>query len=181
MNTKALLLALITVIIWGSSFAAISSSLRGDYSPGHLVLFRFIIASLLFALIAMWPGVKFQLPKKEDILSILLLGWIGISVYHICVTFGQMSISAGTAGMLIGSAPIITTIMAVFILKEHLGTIGWLGLGFGFIGIILIALGTGDSSFHISPGVFLVLLAAVATSIFFVYQKPYIKNTTQSN
>ena len=175
LNTKALILATITVIIWGSTFAAISSSLRGGYSAGHLVLLRFIIASLIFVVIALWPGVKFQIPKKEDALKIFILGWIGISVYHICATFGQLTVSAGTAGLLIGAAPIFTTIFAVVVLKERLGDIGWIGLGLGFMGIIMIALGTGGSSFDISPGVILFLISALATSIFFVYQKPLFK------
>ncbi|WP_313893142.1 DMT family transporter [Psychrobacillus sp.] len=175
MNTKAFILASMTVLIWGSSFAAIGASLKGGYSAGHLVLIRFIIASLIFVVIALWPGVKFRLPKKEDIFNILLLGWVGISVYHICITFGQLAISAGTAGMLIGSAPIFTTIIAVIVLKENLGTTGWLGLAVGFTGILLIALGTGSSAFSISPGVFLVFISAIATSIFFVYQKPLFK------
>ena len=175
MNTKAFFLAIMTVAIWGSSFAAISASLNGGFPPGHLSLYRFLIASLIFAVVAFWPGSKFKLPEKSDIWKILILGWIGISLYHVCVTFGQMTISAGTAGMLIGSAPIVTTVMAVVILNERLGKVGWVGLGFGFVGIILIALGTGDSSFDISPGVFLVLTAAIATSIFFVYQKPLFK------
>lgn len=178
LNTKALFLAIMTVFIWGSSFAAISASLQGGYSAGHLVLFRFIIASVIFFIIAICPGVTFRLPKKEDILKILFLGLIGISVYHICVTFGQLTISAGTAGMLIGAAPIFTTIMAVIVLKERLGTVGWLGLGFGFIGILLIALGTGDSPFNISLGAFLVILAAIATAIFFVFQKPLLLQYT---
>lgn len=175
MNSKALILASISVIIWGSTFAAISASLQGGYSAGHLVLLRFTIASVIFGIIAMLPGVKFKLPEKRDALKIMLLGFIGISVYHICATFGQLTVSAGTAGMLIGSTPIFTTIIAVVVLKERLGNIGWVGLGLGFIGILMIALGTGGSSFGISPGVILFLISALATSIFFVYQKPLFK------
>jgi len=168
-------MASITVIIWGSTFAAISASLRGGYSAGHLVLLRFMVASIIFGGIALWPGVKFQLPKKEDALKIILLGLIGISVYHICATFGQLSVTAGTAGMLVGSTPIFTTIIAVIILKERLGTFGWIGLGIGFVGIVMIALGTGSTSLGISPGVITLVIAAIATSIFFVYQKPFFK------
>lgn len=175
MNTKALILALFSVSIWGSSFAAISASLQGGYTAGNLILVRFLIASIIFLVIAVWPGVKFQLPQKEDIFKIVILSFIGISIYHVCVTFGQLSISAGTAGMLIGSAPIFTTIIAIIVLKERLGKIGWFGLAFGFLGILLIAIGTGGSSLGISPGVFLVLIAAFSTAIFFVYQKPLFK------
>lgn len=169
------MLGLLTVLIWGSTFAANSFSLRGGYSAGHLILFRFIIASIIFGIIAFIPKLKFRLPEKRDIWKIALLGWVGISGYHICATFGQLTISAGTAGMLIGSGPIFTTIFAILILKERLSKVGWVGLAFGFIGISLIALGSGDTTFGIAPGVFLTILAAIATSIFFVYQKPLFK------
>ncbi|ALC86842.1 hypothetical protein AM499_14180 [Bacillus sp. FJAT-22090] len=178
MNKKAFLLAIFTVFIWSSSFASISASLQGGYSAGHLILFRFIIASFIFVILAFIPQMRFSLPKKEDILPIFALGWIGISIYHVCVTFGQLTITAGTAGMLIGSAPIFTTIIAVVVLKERIGTFGWIGLGFGFSGITIIGLGTGESSFDISPGVFLVIIAALATSIFFVFQKSLLTKYT---
>ncbi|MBU8905797.1 DMT family transporter [Desertibacillus haloalkaliphilus] len=173
MNKKAFFLALITVIIWGSTFAAIRASLHGGYEPGHLVLVRFLVASLsIFIIYALWPGVKMRLPRKEDALRILILSFIGISVYHFGVTFGEMTVSAGTAGMIIGSSPIFTAIIAVFILKERLGFYGWIGLALGFIGIILVTLGTSGASLSLSGGALLVLLAAFATSVFFVFQKP---------
>ncbi|MBS4201091.1 DMT family transporter [Bacillus sp. FJAT-49732] len=175
MNAKALLMAAITVMIWGSTFAGIRVSLNGGYSPGHLILVRYLIGSALFIIYALWPGVKFQLPQKKDLLKILFLGWIGISIYHIGVTFGEQTISAGTAGMLVGAAPIFTAIIASIVLKEELGLYGWLGLSIGFIGIILITLGTAGSSFTISEGAIFVLISALATSIFFVFQKPFFK------
>ena len=178
MHIKALLLGLLTVLIWGSTFAAISFSLQGGFSAGHLLLFRFVVASIIFVIIALIPSQKFRLPDKQDIWKIALLGVIGISGYHICATFGQLTISAGTSGMLIGSGPIFTTIFAILILKERLSIAGWIGLAFGFVGISLIAFGSGDTAFGVAPGVFLTILAAIATSIFFVYQKPLFKKYT---
>lgn len=135
MNAKAFSLALFSVVIWGSSFAAIRVGLQGGYDTGQNVLVRFLIASSLFLVYALWPGVKFQLPHKGDLLRLLFLGWIGISVYHIFVTFGMETISAGTAGMLVGSGPIFTALIAAVVLKERLTRIGWLGMAIGFIGI----------------------------------------------
>jgi drug/metabolite transporter (DMT)-like permease len=175
MNFKSFTFALITIIIWGSTFAAIRASLHGGYSPGHLVLVRYLIASALFLIYALWPTVKFRLPYKKDLIKIFILSWIGISVYHIGVTFGEETVTAGTAGMLIGAAPVFTAIIAVIILKEQLGLFGWLGLIVGFTGIILITLGTSGASFTISLGAFMILTAALATSIFFVFQKSLFK------
>ncbi len=177
MNSKALILALITVIIWGSTFAAISVSLKGGYSAGHLILVRFVIASIIFIIIALIPRLKFRLPEKEDFAKIFFLGVLGISGYHLCNTFGQVTVNPGTAGLLIGSSPIFTTLFAMWFLKERLGKVGWMGLGFGLLGITIISVGSGDS-FGISPGVILILSAAVATSLFFVFQKPLFQKYT---
>ena len=171
MNKKAFLMAMITVIIWGSAFAAIRASLQGGYSSGHLVLFRYLIASFSFVLYALIPGVKFRLPAKQDWIRLLLLGWIGISTYHIGVTFGSQTVSAGTAAMLIASSPIFTTIIAIFVLKERLERMGWIGLFIGFAGIAIITIGS-NNTMTFSPGIIFVLVAALATSVFFVLQKP---------
>ncbi|GHH97743.1 DMT family transporter [Neobacillus kokaensis] len=178
MNTKAFILAFITVMIWGSSFPAIQAGLHGGYSPGHLVLIRYLIASALFAIYALWPGVKFRLPRKQDILKIAALGWVGISIYHICVTFGQQTVSAGTAAMIVASTPIFSALIAVFILKERLGLFGWVGLALGFSGIAIITLGTSEASIQNMKGVFLLLIAAFATSMLFAFQKPLLSRYT---
>ncbi|MFS0576610.1 DMT family transporter [Sporosarcina sp. 179-K 3D1 HS] len=172
MNKKAFGLALFSVIVWGSAFAAIRASLLGGYSPGHLVLFRFLIASSIFIIYALWPGTSFRLPRKEDIGKILLLGWIGISVYQLGITFGEETVSASTAGMMIASAPIFTALIAIFALKERLSAFGWVGLLVGMLGTFLIMLGSGEMSFAGSKGIVYILIAVLATSAFFVYQKP---------
>lgn len=77
--------------------------------------------------------------------------------------------------MLIGSAPIFTSLIAVVGLKERLSLFGWIGLFIGFIGIFIITLGTSGSTFTISKGSLLILNSSIATSIFFVFQKPLLQ------
>ncbi|MFD2131373.1 DMT family transporter [Pseudogracilibacillus auburnensis] len=172
MNKKIFIIAIITVIGWASGFAGIRASLLGGFSAGHLVLYRFLIASLIFLLYAIYPRSNFKLPKKKDFLLIFSLGIIGITFYHLGVTFGQETVSAGTASMIVGSAPIFTTLIAIFILKEKMEWFGWVGLGAGFIGICLITLGSTGATFTLSKGLLLVFFATISTSFFFVYQKP---------
>lgn len=143
----------------------------GGYSAGHLILIRYLIASALFVIYACWPGVHFRLPKLKDLFKIIILGLIGISIYHLGVTFGERTVSAGTAGMLIGSGPIFTALLAVIVLKEKLGKWGWAGLAIGFVGIFIITLGSSNHSFTISKEAIFILIAALATSVMFVYQK----------
>lgn len=174
MNKKAFWMAALTIIIWSSGFAGVRASILGGYTPAHLVLLRFLIASGLFLLYAFWPGVHMKLPERKDIPRIIFLGLMGISVYHIGFTFGVQTVSAGTASMIIGSAPIFTSIIAIIVLKERMDLFGWIGLGIGFIGIIFITLGTSEASFTISKGTLYILISTIATSIFFVFQKPLL-------
>lgn len=174
MNKKAFILAALTIIIWGTSFVAIRASLLGGYTPGHLVLARFLIASSLFIVYAVWPGTKFRLPAAGDLLKIALLGFVGITVYHVGVTYGEQTVTAGTAGMFIASAPIFTALIAVVFLKERLTAFGWAGMGIGLLGVLLITLGSEGSSFSISSGALFILTAALAASVFFVFQKPLL-------
>jgi drug/metabolite transporter (DMT)-like permease len=161
----------ITLVFWSSAFAGIREGLIGGYSPGHLVLLRFLSASVVFILYALWPKSKIRLPKKKDILPIVILGWIGISIYHISLTYGERTVAAGTASLLIAAAPAFTALIAAFVLKERLRVVGWIGMAIGFLGIALITFGT-NGSFGVSPNALLVLVSAIATSIFFVYEKP---------
>ena len=175
MNRKSFLLAIFTVILWASTFTAISIGLDGGYSSGHILLMRFLVASTVFVIYAFVRRSNFRLPDKEDILRILFLAFMGINVYHFGITFGEQTVSAGTASMFIGSAPIFTALISVIFLKERFSKTGWLGLFIGFIGVFLITLGTaGTGGFDISPGALLILIGVIGTSFFFVFQKPLL-------
>ncbi|MGM8211249.1 DMT family transporter [Virgibacillus sp. W0430] len=172
MDRRTFTIALLTIIVWSSGFAGIRASILGGFSSGHLVLLRFLVASAVFLLYALLTKNRFRLPHKKDLLHIFILGIIGITFYHVLVTFGQQTVSAGTTSMIIGSAPIFTTLIAVFILKERMELFAWIGLGIGFVGIFLITLGTTGTEFTVSKGIYLVILAAISASFFFVFQKP---------
>lgn len=171
MNKRAFTLAFITVTFWGAGFAAIRAGLLGGYTAGHLMVYRYLIASFLFLLYALYPKSNFKLPQKNDVLLIFVLGIVGIFFYHFGVTYGQLTISAGTTSMIVGSAPIFTTLIAVFILKERMEWYGWVGLAVGFIGVTLITFGSSGATFSFSTGLFLVFFATISTSFFFVFQK----------
>src|SRR5699024_6895046 len=108
MNRKAFLLGLFTVTVWGSGFAAIRAGFSGVFTARALMVYRYFIACCIFLLYALFTKSKFRLPDKKDLLPIFILGVIGISFYQFGVTFGQLTISAGTTTMIVGSAPRFT-------------------------------------------------------------------------
>ena len=178
MNTSAdnrtLAALAVALILWSSAFAAIRAALVG-YGPGELALLRFLTASAVLAIYAIIR--RMRMPKVRDLPLITLLGLVGITGYHLSLNVGEMTVTAGSASMLIGSAPIFTALLAHLFLKERFRVIGWGGVIISFSGVALIAFGEGGGV-HLETGALLVLLAAVLTSIYSVLQKRFIGRYT---
>ncbi len=165
----------VTMIIWASSFAGIRAGLE-SFSPGALVVFRFLVAS---AVLLAWVLLRehIRLPRRADLPLIILGGLIGITVYHLSLARGELTVTAASASFIIGAVPIFTAILAVTALKERLSLRQWLGIGASFFGIGLIALGEGGH-LEIESGALIILLAAASTSVYFIIQKRLLKYYT---
>lgn len=161
----------VTLVFWASAFAGIGAGLKA-YAPKYLILFRFLVASMVLAGYALLT--RMRLPEKRDLPAILFLGFLGITVYHIALVYGQVTVTAGAASLLIASGPIFTALLAKVFLGEHLRVWGWLGILLSLLGVVLIALGEGKGV-RFDPGAFLILLSAFSTSLYFVFQKPLLK------
>jgi drug/metabolite transporter (DMT)-like permease len=156
----------VLLLLWSSAFAAIRVGLSA-YGPGELALLRFLTASCVLGLVA--GARRIRLPRGRDVPVLLLLGGLGITGYHLALNFGEVSVSAGTASLLIASVPLFTALLAMPILGERMRSIGWIGIAVGFAGVALIALGEG-AGVRMEAGTG-VVVAAVCASAYNVLQK----------
>lgn len=159
------------LLIWASAFAGIRAGLEG-YAPGHLALLRFLVGSGLLAVYAAFT--RMPLPLLRDVPAVLLAGFLGFAVYHVGLAYGEVTVEAGAASLIIASVPVFTAILATVFLAEKLGAWGWAGSAVSFAGVVLISAGEGEA-FGFDPGAFFILLAAIGESLFFVLQKPYLE------
>ncbi|MDX2008333.1 MAG: EamA family transporter [Meiothermus sp.] len=171
MDSRALLAILLTLVPWASAFAGIRAGLL-EFSPGHLTLLRFLAASA--TLLAYAVVVRMPLPERRDWLPIFGLGFLGITCYHTALNYGQVTVQAGPAALLIACGPVITALLSLLFLKERLSALGWLGTGVAFSGAAMIAAGH-KGGLHLEAGALLVLLAAFVTSIYFVFQRGVVQ------
>ena len=159
------------LLIWASAFAGIRAGLEG-YTPGHLALLRFLVGSGLLIVYAL--AVRMPLPSLRDLPAVLLGGFLGFTVYHVGLAYGEVTVEAGAASLIISSVPVFTALLAVAFLGERLGAWGWVGSAASFAGVVLISVGeSGTVGFDF--GAFAILIAAVGESFFFVMQKPYLE------
>ena len=160
-----------TVFFWGSAYAGIRAALEA-FGPEQVALARLLVASVALALYALARGMR--LPETRDLPAVLLSGFLAFTVYHVALNYGEITVSAGAAGVLIATAPVFTALLAAAFLGERLGALGWAGMAVSFAGAALISLEEGGG-FALDPGAFLVVLAAACVSVYFVFQRPYLR------
>lgn len=167
MNLRVFISMTVLAILWGSAFPMIKVGLEG-LSPPHLTLARFLVASLCFVPFLLLSK-KRLLPWRQDIPYFFLLGFLGITVYHLGLNFGQLYVTAGAASLIIASAPVMAAVLAYFLVGDRLPLLGWFGSLVAFSGIVLIVLGEG-ADLGINPYALLILMSALATSFYAVLQ-----------
>lgn len=169
------------LLLWSSAFAGIRAGLRlsamgalgsDGYGPGELALLRFGTAS--FALILFAMAKRMRWPDRADLPRIGLAGLLGISIYHVALNFGEVTVPAGAASMLIAAGPVFTALLSALFLGERLTPLGWGGILLAFSGVSLIALSSGQG-LRFTPGSLLILLAAAVAALYTILSKPSLR------
>lgn len=170
-DPKAVAAALTTLVVWSSAFSGVSIVVApgtGSFGPGEMALARFLVASATMAVVALLT--KMRAPQLKDLPSIALAAIFGITIYHLCFTWGETGVQPGAAALVIASGPIWTALLAIFFLGERLNRWGWSGVVLAFAGVAAIAF-AGEGGVRFEPLVLLELAAAVSTAIYFVLGK----------
>ena len=159
-----------TVFFWAAAFAGIRAALE-SYGPGELALLRLLVASATLALYA--AVVRLRLPETRDLPAVFAAGFFAFTLYHVGLNYGELTVSAGAASLLINTAPIFTALLAATFLGERLKAAGWVGMVVSFFGAGLISVGEGQG-YGFDLGAVPILLAAVSVSVYLVLQRPYL-------
>ncbi len=157
-------------MLWASAFAGIRAGLKA-YSPAHVAVLRFLIASIVLAIYAGFA--HFRRPDLRDIPGLVLTGAVGITFYNLALNYGETRVSAGAASLLIASTPIWTALLAMIVLRERLSRLGWCGVFLSFAGVALIASGESQG-IHLSAQALVILAASVASAVYMVLQKHFL-------
>lgn len=172
-NLKFNLALLLALLLWASAFVGIRIGLEGGYSFGALAFLRLTVASLCLLCMTYRLTNATTIPWR-DRCSLALLGVIGIGIYHVCLNYGEVTVSAGVASFIVGLMPVITVLLAWIFFHERMTAVLWLGVGISFFGLLLIILDESDK-IGFDWGVIAVLITAIAGSILNIWQKPWLK------
>ncbi len=156
------LLALFTIIVWGSTFI-VTKLLLSEFTPVHIMLCRFVIAYFVLWLIR----PKLEKTSVKDELLFAVMGIFGCTLYFITENTALEYTLASNVSIIVASSPIITAILAHFFVKgEKMNRNIILGFFVAFLGVILVVV-NGKFVLRLNPaGDALSLGAAVSWAIY---------------
>ncbi|NJN73632.1 MAG: DMT family transporter [Limnothrix sp. RL_2_0] len=140
--------------LWGTAMVAMKGILSLT-SPLFLAGMRLVPAGILVLLFSRLMG------RKQEITTV---GWFWISFFALVdglmfqgfLAEGLVKTGAGLGSVMIDSQPLAVALLSRWLFGELIGIWGWLGLGFGIIGISLIGI-PDDWIFSLVQGDFAVL------------------------
>ncbi len=167
-NVKGHLLALFTILAWGTTFVSTKVLLNG-FTPIEILFMRFLIG--YFLLLIMNHQGLFVKNKKQE-LYFIAAGVTGVTLYFLLENIALVYTYASNVGIIIATAPFFTAILGrIFLKEEKLKKGFFIGFFISLTGIILISI-QGSSTFSLNPkGDFLAVLAAIVWACYSILVK----------
>lgn len=157
------LLALLTILIWGTTFIS-TKVLLIDFTPVEILFFRFVIGYVVLFLI--YPRLMRITSLREEMLFIGA-GLCGVTLYFLIENIALVYTLASNVGVIVSIAPFFTAVLAHFFLDgERLQKRFILGFAIALSGIILIGF---NGSFILQLNPLGDLLAFVAPAVWAIY------------
>lgn len=157
-KTAGHLAALLTIIIWGTTFIS-TKILLTDFQPVEILFFRFVMGFLVLLVICP-RRLKTKNYKQE--LTFVAAGLCGICLYYLLENIALTFTMASNVGVIISVAPFFTAILAHLFMKseEKLRAQFFVGFIVAMVGIILISF--NGSKLELNPmGDLLAVIAAL--------------------
>lgn len=167
-NNAGHLCALLTIIIWGTTFIS-TKILLVDFQPVEILFFRFVMG--LLVLLVIYPHRLKGTTKRQE-LTFVAAGLCGICLYYLLENIALTYTMASNVGVIISVAPFFTAIMSHLFLKEEgkLRANFFIGFVVAMIGIFLISF--NGSKLELNPvGDLLALLAAFVWACYSILTK----------
>lgn len=162
------LAALLTIIIWGTTFIS-TKILLVDFKPVEILFFRFVMGYLVLLMIC--PRRLKGVERKQE-LTFIAAGLCGICLYYLLENIALTYTMASNVGVIISAAPFFTAILAHLFMRseEKLRANFFVGFVVAMIGIFLISF--HGSSLELNPmGDILALIAAFVWACYSILTK----------
>ena len=171
--TEAYFPLVILSIIWGLAFDAISLA-DELLSPVNLTLLRWFIAGAGYlAILPLFGRAKTKF-EMRDLPRLAVVAFANVPLYHLSLNFGETTVSAGVAGLLVALGPVFIVLLSRISLKEHVGRRLVSALAIATAGAVLLSAPDLGGPAGSAAGILEVVTTAAAYAVFAVLSKPLV-------
>jgi drug/metabolite transporter (DMT)-like permease len=141
--TAAELMLLATVSIWAFNFTVTRYALTHGFQPLAYGALRFGAAALVVSTITLGleRSLRFE-PRYAVLLGVASI--VGIYLNSITFVYSIDLTNASTVALIFGSLPIVTALIAYALGVERLHRRFWIAAAISFMGVVLVAVGSGN-------------------------------------
>ncbi len=172
-TARALVKALIAVVVWGASFVAVKIALR-DVSPLTVIWVRFAIGLLMVGGLMSMRRERVTVPGPA-LARFALLGFLGIAFHQWLQVTGLETAQASTSAWIVTTTPVFIAMLGRMVLRERLGLRRSLGIAVAILGVIVVvAKGDWHAFVHGQTflwGDFLILVSAPNWAVFTILSR----------
>lgn len=151
------------MFIWGFNLPAVKY-LVSEVQPVTMTAFRIFVASLtVFGILGVFKLVR--KPTKQEWKYIVLGAMLNVVGHHYFLSIGLTQTAGSTAGLILGTGPVLTAVLVSLLLRIYPSKLQWLGFVLGLGGVSATILAGGDGAGGFSLGDIFVFLA-ILTQVF---------------
>ena len=162
------LAALLTIIIWGTTFISTKILLVG-FQPVEILFFRFVMG---FIVLLMLSPKRLKTANRKEEMTFAVAGLCGICLYYLLENIALTYTLASNVGVIISVAPFFTAILAHLVIKseEKLRLQFFTGFIVAMVGIVLISF--NGQELELNPiGDLLAIVAALVWAFYSILTK----------
>ncbi|CUQ66869.1 DMT family transporter [Candidatus Nitrospira inopinata] len=127
----------LAAVLWGGSIVAQKMAL-GSFSPVEASVFR-DVGGLAILLVTWWVQERGTLAIARSDLSLLGLLGLGVLGNHLLILMGLNYVSGAVGGVIIGSSPVVTSLLSALLIRDVPLRTVWLGAVLSFAGVGLVS------------------------------------------
>ncbi|MCK5233619.1 MAG: EamA family transporter [Candidatus Aenigmarchaeota archaeon] len=164
-----------TFLLWGTQHPPIKI-LSGEISPVLFNFLRYFFAGLALVPFVLNERVKI---KKEDLLGLSFLGFMGIFIFGIINLVGVRLSTATNNAILLNSWPLLVVFIAPILIREKVTKKAVFGTFIGLLGVVAVVTNGASMGDVVKTEYFmgnlLILLSGVCLAFYSMLGKKYVK------
>ncbi len=133
---------LTTVVLWALNLSITKYILEEGVAPLSYAFVRYALAGAIFLVLTILVERTLRIERRH--LPVLAFAAVVLCVNQLCFVFALDKTTASTIGLILGAIPIFAALFGLALGRERLSRRFWLGAAVSFVGVGLVAVGSGS-------------------------------------